>query len=452
MINDLMPLADTIRRRGFSCTFIRLAGHGNDGQALQEASYAKWYKQVSAEVEKYRGDKRKIYLVGFSLGATLAIDFATENDVEGVFAISTFFKPTYPKLSSIILNIAEQFPNQRIKRVLQATDRRTIKQIEYTPYLPVSTTRMVISEAERVGRKLHNIRCNLLAFHSVNDRVASYRAVVESAKLANPDKIRIVTFRGLNHFLQFDISPEAVVNFVSAYFETMDGVQEEGDHPVKEIHQHCAAEHNHWTSILFQLIVGYFTVFGTFLFFSLHDVLQAKPEAPYYLISYSIVTNIYLLLLMLYFFYVNRVSIFTKMHIEPQLPNITWNTYRSVGYASSEESESMTQKTSLVTFFFPLAISAASLAASVFLYPEKFSTTSDYWLLKFSLLFAVLLFVSAVKSALAVKKYTDREFYLVHRPNRSNSRLECLLMEMYSAISPGAVLQPKTSRTCNEKQ
>ena len=70
---ELRPLPDMIAKElGANIFFTRLTGHGQDGQAMAEATYDAWRNDVAEAVEIARSIGDQIILMGCSTGCTLA--------------------------------------------------------------------------------------------------------------------------------------------------------------------------------------------------------------------------------------------------------------------------------------------------------------------------------------------------------------------------------------------
>ena len=71
---DLLPLAKQINSTGYSCALIMLSGHGGSGEDLIGQSYSKWKNDLKKAILHFGKTYNSIYLIGFSLGATLCLD------------------------------------------------------------------------------------------------------------------------------------------------------------------------------------------------------------------------------------------------------------------------------------------------------------------------------------------------------------------------------------------
>jgi len=95
--DDMRELAKYLADKGISAKAIRLAGHGTtDWRDLEKVSYYDWWKSLEDEVKNSAGKYEKIFLIGYSFGANLALDMAARYPkmVDGVVSlgISVFLK------------------------------------------------------------------------------------------------------------------------------------------------------------------------------------------------------------------------------------------------------------------------------------------------------------------------------------------------------------------------
>lgn len=94
--DDLRELAKFLHDKGLSVSVPLLAGHGRHWLALQQTSYYDWWKSVADELKKSQGQYQKIFLIGYSFGANLALDLAARNhqQITGVISlgISVFLR------------------------------------------------------------------------------------------------------------------------------------------------------------------------------------------------------------------------------------------------------------------------------------------------------------------------------------------------------------------------
>ncbi len=448
---DLHPLARAFNQLGFPCEILQLAGHGGNSENLRNAAYAQWLEQLEMAHQRFQRENRPVFLVGFSLGATLAIDFAIEHPVAGVLAISSFFTPTSPRLARLVLAVVRRLPKARFRRRLQTTVRQTRRELSATPHLPVESCDVMLDAGRRTLQRVHLLRCPLLLLHSLSDRLASYDSSAWVARSSGSATCRLVTLHGLNHFLQFDVAPPALRDLALQFFGLEEG--EQNVHPreshLAEAIEQCREDARHWSRILFQLILAFFSVFGALVYFSLKEILQGEDKAPHFLVAYALVSSVYVLLASLYFFYLNRVTVFLKHHIEPQIRGLPWVTYRTLRPASGNTSLIMSRLLAAPILALPLVISASAIAYAVGAYPDRFMELAlRNVFLQASLCCTFGLLVVAVLSVCQLLRYTNTELYRIPRTRFANPAFEASLCRFFEAVAPGCVqqLEPQLSQ------
>ena len=441
---DIFPLAKIFIQKEYFTDFLCLKGH-DDFTELANVTYSEWYEQLKKRYLIHKKANRKIILIGFSLGATLAFDFASKNDIDGIISISGFMGHRFSYLTNRILKVYQLLKIKNKKRHLQTTKKKTRKEIYASLYLPINTTQMIIREAHRVSQGNGCIDCPVLFFHSHNDRVASYKKIKEFISNSFFSNYRLIPFRGLNHHLQFDMSPEFMFETIIEYLQISPNTSERIDEAqsLELVYNQCREESRFWANIIFKIIVGFFSIFGALLYFSLETILKKMPEAPYFLISYSIVINTYILLLSLYFFYMNRVDVYIKYHLEPQMLGFPWISFRTMGCASGKESERITKHSSIFIGIIPILASISIIIYSLKAYSFRFFVyKNENVFIQIFMLTAIVLLIAALKSTINLRLYNIRELYRKIPFYKTTPVFENMLLKLYSTIKPGSVKQP----------
>ena len=176
---------------------------------------------------------------------------------------------------------------------------------------------------------------------------------------------------------------------------------------------------------------------------SLEEIHKQIAGAPYYVISYSLVINIYVILLCLYFFYLNRVDAFIRVHFEPLFQTMPWIQVRTRLGSSGVASRKMTKAVSLPILVIPFLSSLGILVFTAAKYADRLTTfESRNAFLTIFFVSAVLLWGMALRTLLALGSYTDQIVYGVPAPIGTTLDRERAVSRFLAAICPGAVSQP----------
>lgn len=397
---DLHRLVNIFSKH-YPCDVLTLNRENSQDSKLSASKFKEWQDQV---VQKYNDLKKKssiVYFVGFCAGGMLALDLAANVDVGGVLSISTFFRP------------------RRYRRHRISSEFAKITDL--------------------VSVNFQQIKCPVLLLHSCDDKEAVYDSVAEMVKVGVNTKSLLVTFFGLDHFLPFHIPPDAICNLALKFFGLTDqktNLNESMPAVFCEQLKIRNDESRHWSGILFSLVVGFYAVMGVLLYHTLPDVLKRTSEAPYYLISYSLVTSLYIKLSTLYFFYLNRVDSYIKYHLEPYIMGIGWTAFRTNRWASGTASHIMTPLVTYSEASLTFLISLTLLIyTSVSYNSQIFSSSGASYFLLAGLVLGFLMWLIAGATIWTLIKYGQR-LYAPVVPQYTTSGIEELLDILYASVEP----------------
>ena len=85
---SVRPLAELLSKRGFAVEMPRLPGHGTQPRDLLPTRYPDWRAEALAALTRLRARTQQVFVVGLSMGGTLALDLATTEPVDGVVTIN----------------------------------------------------------------------------------------------------------------------------------------------------------------------------------------------------------------------------------------------------------------------------------------------------------------------------------------------------------------------------
>lgn len=215
-VQDLSPLARALMLSGASVSLVLLKGHGDEEAVHFAAAYDDWLGQIEAVCAPFYAAGRPVVLVGYSLGATLALDHAADWPVDAVVGISTFLATRRLFLPHVILPLAERAGIRRIARTPLTTTFQTHKKLSYHRYMSLKQLREAMLRARRVRYRGISSELRALFLHSSFDPLASHNVLLAYAdKLKVPAHVELV--RELSHFLQFDIPPEIMVKLIRCF-------------------------------------------------------------------------------------------------------------------------------------------------------------------------------------------------------------------------------------------
>jgi len=436
---DLLDLAKAINKRGYSCYLLILKGFVSDSEKSEKFSYEDWLQSLQNLHSKIKKDGKKIILIGFSLGATVAIDVAQNNEVFGIVGISTFLGMKNTRIVKSLIKLLQLLHIHYIPRKLITTEGKILKTINHSKYLHTATSKQVYEEAEKLTKKLNSLPSKCLFIHSVNDKLSSYNNLVKLLNYHHSNNALTVIFHKLNHFIQYDICPNSLGELIFEYFE-LNGANKKSHSviPMRDSYTQLNHQLRQWKTIVFQIIVTFFTVFGGLVYFSLDKILQVERSGLYFLMAYSMVCSIYVILVSMYYFFLNRTLIHIKTYLEPNVGSVGPISHRTNTYIAGITSTKIAKHTSIVSTGIPVGISLVSLAYVIILYWEsltKFEQESSFVQLLF--ITASIIFAVSIKSLVRLLRYINCQLYGAPPTIETNARTQKAIINLSNTICPG---------------
>lgn len=205
-------MAVALSKRGYRCRVMRLPGFG-EWPGNPNFSLPYWRAALDAEIKSARASSRQVWLVGHSMGATLALDGVVRGcDVEGLVLVTPLIEVSAKR--SILLPPRRWFDvGQRLwseKTLIETAFPVDIQ--DPVPgldekrdlYLPVAAYREMFATVDEVAGRADAVRCPVLMAVATRDLVVDSAAAVGYFDgLAAPHK-RLLVMPDSGHVLPMD--------------------------------------------------------------------------------------------------------------------------------------------------------------------------------------------------------------------------------------------------------
>ncbi len=211
-------LGRRLAEAGISSRAPLLPGHGTTVADFARSRAADWAAAGERTYDEMcaRYGRDQVFVVGFSMGGTVALDLAERRPVRGLVLMAPFLRVTrkwyYPMRPETVTRAACALGWPRVVKNLPVdiADVSLRPKLVYVGFTPLPTARSLFDYAGRVRADLPRVSCPVLVFHSPQDRVADFR---ESQRLlrviASRDK-RLVVLRRSKHLIPMDFDKEQV--------------------------------------------------------------------------------------------------------------------------------------------------------------------------------------------------------------------------------------------------
>jgi carboxylesterase len=165
---SLQGWATAFNQHGIDTRLVLLPGHGRQPEDLLLVQWPEWYASVVAAVEDLRRTCDRVFVLGQSLGGTLALRAAAHADIDGVITLAAIAYLKDWRLWFLPLM-------RPLKRWRQSPDNDIARQaVDTGSYdrLPFHSIEQLLELAAQVRRDLPSIRVPALLVQSTEDHVA----------------------------------------------------------------------------------------------------------------------------------------------------------------------------------------------------------------------------------------------------------------------------------------
>lgn len=224
---DLTPISQRLDSLGLAYHIPVLPGHGESPYDMENITYDDWRAAVREAHARLQAEYGRTIIVGFSMGASLALAEAAEHPPERLVLIAPYFKLYRPPLvpGSVeswarTIGIVIPVVRRMSKGNINLNDPDGLQRYKARKELAITAIGDVVESAKQARAALTSIDCPVLWLHSSEDGIADYDASMKAfEQMQAPDK-KIVRFERSAHVLLFDYDAEAavdsIIKFISA--------------------------------------------------------------------------------------------------------------------------------------------------------------------------------------------------------------------------------------------
>lgn len=214
---DVAPFAEALHARGCAVRAPLLAGHA-DLSALEATTWRDWYASAEAAFEElHAGGRRRVMMIGFSLGSLLALRLAAlrPGDVAGLAALAVPLSfPGWQR--SAIGALARLRTTRGLGRLVgmlpkDGPDVRVERAFRQSPSLrgfPFPALAEMVALQAEVADLLPHVRTPLLLLHGRHDHIAPVEHADRVAQRVGSSHVHKVVLPRSFHILAHDLDRE----------------------------------------------------------------------------------------------------------------------------------------------------------------------------------------------------------------------------------------------------
>ena len=206
---ELLPLGEFLNRAGFTVLGVRLAGHATNERDLARSTREDWLNSVLDGWEILSGLCEKIFVVGHSMGALLALKLAKLREIGKVVTLAApIFIDEEQGLENLpprekCGNLCVERPQRKLKNVPPVVNKVYRKM----PLVSIHELVELIAEVEKI---LPEITAPVLIMHGDEDHTAQPKSAEFIAEKIGSASVERVTVAACGHLLPLTESREFV--------------------------------------------------------------------------------------------------------------------------------------------------------------------------------------------------------------------------------------------------
>ncbi|OGT34942.1 MAG: hypothetical protein A3F11_06220 [Gammaproteobacteria bacterium RIFCSPHIGHO2_12_FULL_37_14] len=196
---SLKDVGECLQSNGMLCRSVLLPGHGTTPSDLLKVSYHDWIETLHYGIESLRQQVEKVFLVGYSTGATLSIYQALQDEqtIAGIILLAPALKIKAP--IDLLLNwrqLIKWISNKRQWICYEdEIDYARYRSIAFNPVIQLSMLTRVIKEMMRQ----HTVNCPVFIAASREDEtISSQKAIDFFSRLPNQNN-KLLLYTSSDH-------------------------------------------------------------------------------------------------------------------------------------------------------------------------------------------------------------------------------------------------------------
>ena len=205
---EMRPLGQFLREKGFTVRGVLLAGHGTRVEELRATDWRDWYRSACEGWQALQGSCARVFVIGQSLGGSLALHLAAHVPVAGVVALAA---PLVTDVKLLWLARALQYVwPYRKKGPSNIHDPRAAAERVRYEYTPNRSNEQAVLFFRHLYEDLPEVHVPALLMHARQDKTVDPATMPRLyARLGSEDK-RMIWLENSGHVVTVDYERQLV--------------------------------------------------------------------------------------------------------------------------------------------------------------------------------------------------------------------------------------------------
>lgn len=219
---EMRPMGDYLAARGLTVVAPLLPGHGTTPEDLMRTTWQDWYGHVEGSFAALQARCEKVFVVGFSLGALLALHLAAHHEMAGVAALSPalLVRDWRMRLTPLLRHVIKAMPKDLDPQHSDLTDKDACLGFWSYDVYPVPGACQVYLLQKVVRAELARIRTPVLIIYATRDMsIHPQSGPTLYKEIGSADKEQLVLHNS-GHGLVLDVERETVFEKTYSWIAT----------------------------------------------------------------------------------------------------------------------------------------------------------------------------------------------------------------------------------------
>ena len=202
----------------FTISIPLLAGHGKDTEILNSVHWNEWINSAVIAYEKLKLHSSKIFVIGMSMGGSIALNFASQFKIDGLICMGT---PTYiTKLSCfarVLYPLKKSLKKKGGADIADLDQKKKIVSLQTIPLHALLEFRKLLKDLQH---RIPKVTCPTYLMHSKNDHTIEHENMEIISNSVSSSNIKTKTFEKSYHILPLDLERDIVysesLNFIKS--------------------------------------------------------------------------------------------------------------------------------------------------------------------------------------------------------------------------------------------
>lgn len=212
---EMRFLADYLKIAGYTVSAPLLPGHGTSPVDLKKCTWFDWWNEAKHALFELRKKCNRIYVLGLSMGGTLALHLSAHYQVDAVVSIAPglYLKNKLSHLSHLV------HPVYQYDKKWSGADIRANEKVITYPKIPVKSLSQLLKFFKHFKADLIDIYVPVMIIYAKEDHVVDNKGAEEIYQTISSKDKRILELKKSYHLITLDIEREKVFTEISVFFE-----------------------------------------------------------------------------------------------------------------------------------------------------------------------------------------------------------------------------------------